>query len=833
MPSLIETKFIDIKGLERNSNQPDRQSNLLRATNIETHQKPGTMTLRPGYELRYPKPTDDRIENAEYVSFDNFFERDARDGTEITVEVVKGEIVSPVVDGEKITNYKLRSANIFIRPHWTGSYWQDSWEWMNETNITKVTAVPPDPSMVRYTLAGQFDNLAQWTAVNVTKNKLLPIAVLKSTTPAANTTYVWLSVFSPGWEVDDVIVLMKNYVPIANQINNYDVNREQISFYRILSKIRIGFGGISGRLAYGIEYVKNTIQLDDYAFPTIDPLLLGSELIFAHANRMILQPYTLFNQNNLDFVLDVLAEAGDFDPGTYYFRMTGMLDASDEILMAESEIVVGVASKFRPNPRIRLGSFNRRLTAVKIYFSTNGDDYYLFQDLPVSVEGGQTIDAKNMLLRDDGYLEFKEIASAVNIFTEPNAAAPSDDNAVGSWITLPTYGTIGVVAATNFAIRALSNAVGCIALFPLDQLDEEMKTGKRYTIILNCKHTAPVWSDTLNFGFLGLDGVEIVAWVQIKALPITTSYVTYTFEIIFGDISAMTHIWFQMFSASLEIESLTITEKDSEFIAKDTELGAQDLVEMGYLPTFNHVRDWMDAVVLNGKTYVVGAFIEKRFDNDVFSSEISGLSANMHDIITAQNFFPVDRYKGEVIVGLAVLSNNNLAVLKDGSVIILDPETGQIYEAAIGYGAKIKNTILVFRGTLIYGSNEDFIKMSAPTGYEAIQISDRYIRDIYQALPDKTKAHACFDRYGNYRVALTNLNQSSAGDAVGDLPFPELLLTDRGWLDQKRYHHPQVYRNGLAGRVWFMNEGDIYAFPFDESEYIGYADVYGNWDSGW
>jgi hypothetical protein len=117
------------------------------------------------------------------------------------------------------------------------------------------------------------------------------------------------------------------------------------------------------------------------------------------------------------------------------------------------------------------------------------------------------------------------------------------------------------------------------------------------------------------------------------------------------------------------------------------------------------------------------------------------------------------------------------------------------------------------------------MQMAAPTGYIAEPISDRYVRDIYQAIADKSTAHCCLDKYGAYRIALK--------DSKTDLEFPELLLTNRGWCDQERFHHPQVYRNGLGGRVWFMNNGNIYAFPFDEEAFIGYADVYGNYNSGW
>ncbi len=166
-----------------------------------------------------------------------------------------------------------------------------------------------------------------------------------------------------------------------------------------------------------------------------------------------------------------------------------------------------------------------------------------------------------------------------------------------------------------------------------------------------------------------------------------------------------------------------------------------------------------------------------------------------------------------------------MCAIKDGAIIIIDPDTGQKFESAVGYGGVNKNTILVIRSTIYWGSQDDIMSMSAPTGYLPKEISDGFVRSIYQSFADKTNAHAVLDKYGAYRIALT--------DDKTDVDIPELLLTKRGWLNQERYHHPQVYRNGLAGRVWFMNEGTIYAFPFDEAAFVGYADVYGNYDSGW
>ena len=112
--------------------------------------------------------------------------------------------------------------------------------------------------------------------------------------------------------------------------------------------------------------------------------------------------------------------------------------------------------------------------------------------------------------------------------------------------------------------------------------------------------------------------------------------------------------------------------------------------------------------------------------------------------------------------------------------------------------------------------------ISAAEGYSAKPISERSVREIYNNLPNKYLLSACFDKYGTYHVSLGE-----------EAEYRELILTNRGWINQDRTHYPQVFRNGLGGRVWFLNEGDIYAMPYDEEEFVGFADVYGDYRSGW
>jgi hypothetical protein len=90
-------------------------------------------------------------------------------------------------------------------------------------------------------------------------------------------------------------------------------------------------------------------------------------------------------------------------------------------------------------------------------------------------------------------------------------------------------------------------------------------------------------------------------------------------------------------------------------------------------------------------------------------------------------------------------------------------------------------------------------------------------------MADKTYLVSCIDRFGTYRMILQPVDSAQ-----------ELLLTEKGWLDQDREHHPVVIRNGFLGNVWFMDSiGNIYSIPQNIQEQIGYGDLYSSSYKEW
>ena len=837
---LNDAKVNDFIGIQDNVDPLSDRKSVVRCTNLEPHVEPGLFTLREPYQLRYLKPTDpiyDRNNSEEFISFDNFYEKTARDQAEVTVLVSKAEIQAPLINGSRITSYTFRSANIYIRPHWTGSYWKDEWMWLNEPIITKVTVDPDATYKNKIQVQGYFGNMLQWTLIDVTKDRSVPYAIIRSAENGDNTD-LWLSVYDPLIEVGDEIVLMRNYIPIKYLIQNYNVLREEISFHRILSKMRIGFGAKEGRVGLGIEYAQRVIQMKDFAFTNTDPELVDKEYYFADCNRMIVQPYILFNEN-LDFDIDVLTDTGSFIAGTYYFRMSGTLNNTDQVMVVEKSITITDPSKFTVTARVKAGSLSRRLTSVKLFFSNNGLDYYFIREISFA-ETVAEITAPTWTLDDNGYFSIDLVTTNTDLFVEDMCTSSLDSNNLGSWyaIILRTGSTanLSVVAATNFALQIdpLNTSI-CNIGYQTSNFSPLLKAGVTYDCVIRAQANVD-YRCGVRLRYQPTDDEYIISY--LADINIGTSYadisfqITIPFDFIQRSEDGLSFIYLDLAQQSsgypdpadsIQIESFSIIETSQPEIDDDTILGAEMSAALGYQPTFNLVKDWQNAVYLNGITYVSPAFIEKRYETFVFGSQVSGDGANMHDVIPAgASVFPVDEYRGEVVTGMVVMHNLNIAVFTDGGLIILDPDTGNTREVARGYGLKIKGSVVVFRGSIIYASDDDFIQIAAATGYEAVPISTRSVRKIYNNVPNKLLLSACFDKYGTYHVALGE-----------EAEFRELLLTDRGWIDQDRQHFPQVFRNGLGGRVWFLNEGDIYALPYNEDEFVGYADVYGDYRSGW
>lgn len=831
--ALFDLKISGFTGIQENVNPFSDKNSVLRSKNLLAHEKPGILSNRPPYYLKYEVPTDPRLEGVGFVSFDNFYESVSNDGVEVTIEVQKAQIKpSASISG---VSYRLNSPIFWMRPHFNGVYWDDSWKWMNETIISKIITGPDATYRNQIVIQGLHGNLIQSSIVNVTKDSTLPFAVLESLEGATNTT-LWISSYDTGWNVNDVVVIMLNYIPLKYLPEMYKVDSREISFHRLPSKIRIGFGGKAGRIAVGLEYVNSTIQISNYPTPHA-PILTGNELLWASLKRMIVQPYTQLNEEKKDFGLNIVTDTGSFAAGKYYFRLVAVLDGLNQILVAETSLTTLVASKFFPIPWIRSGSISRRLTSLEVYFGEdNGSgqiDYYFFKEYPVSIRSS-SITEGDWNLMNDGTLVYAQTASIdTDIYTETSSAHDPADNAVGSWTVNPVYTweeaiVTGTAGSYYLTMRCKTGEVpgAALAIFlPPSGLDVPIKANRPYTFSIKFKGSL---AGTLLFGYMKNDINQ-----NYLQFPVTVADQTVTFDLISPDIIDTDVVQFVLafYGASfavhdgLSITSFSVKEKQTNFLDTDWLPGALDSLALGYYPSFNIVKDWSSATVLRGKTIVGAGFIEKKYSSLIFLSPISGDGNSQYDVLIAGIAYDVNEnsFKGESVIALEKLLNTQLIALTDGGGAIINPETLQAEEVASGYGILTKESLRVYRGILYWGSTEDFVKMSPSNGYDAVPIDEDSVRGYYKRSPDKTLVSACIDQFGSYHVSL-------GAAAV----IRELILTARGWFDMDRDHYPQIMRNGFLGVVWFMDPlGNIYSGPSILPEDVGYADIYGDYRSGW
>ena len=237
MPKLLGYKSHHFSSIKANINPLSDHNSVVQCTNLESHVKPGIFTLRPPYTCKYLAPTDARLLNPVPISFDNFYEKTAGDPTEVTIQV-QSSTVKSLVSG---VTYTLPSPAIWMRPYWNGSSWTDAWQWLNETIITKLATAMDTTYRNQVDISGFYGDLSQWTAINVTRDSTLPMSVLLSTANMPNTT-IWISNYNNNWQSGDTIVLMRNYIPIKYLSSMNSVTQQEISFHRIPSKLRIGFG---------------------------------------------------------------------------------------------------------------------------------------------------------------------------------------------------------------------------------------------------------------------------------------------------------------------------------------------------------------------------------------------------------------------------------------------------------------------------------------------------------------------------------------------------------------------------------------------------------------
>ena len=439
-----EVELFDVQQMSTNTFNPGTKT-ARRMLNVHAHEQPGKLTIRPGYGLKYPHPSHSTLTDTTFMNFDMFYDRQADpDGTEITCLIQKATVKALADDnGDPIVADTLNGFFFWCRPYWDLNHWNDHWQWINNTIITKITAAPDDTYSTMIKVFGNSDHglgdnsLVRWTIYNKTQNQFAKVMTCRAD---GSNLRLNISVFDNSWQLDDVLIISKYWLNLDYHQSLYNlVNREDITFHNVLNDMRIGFGGYEGRPGIAIGYRQKYFLAGDISFPQHDDFGVPDALLdFNTINEIILDTHILNIAD--DYGLLLVADDGTLAAGTYYFRLTGVIDDYSEQLLAEASANVAGGKSITPYPFMVLGKNNPRITKFKLYMSEVDDKLstYLIKTWNLSALTVEDIGNTPWRIDNNGRMILKptiDLYTGIDAVNEDNEA-----DSVGQWEAMNEFG---------------------------------------------------------------------------------------------------------------------------------------------------------------------------------------------------------------------------------------------------------------------------------------------------------------------------------------------------------------------------------------------------------
>ena len=809
-----EIELAGALGMATNVVNPGRKY-AQRILNMHTHEKVGALKLRPGYSSKYTYPSDSTITNSSFLTFETFIDKQADPaGQEITCLIQKGTTNGINNLGSPIVPDTLNSLNIWIRPYWNGNSWVDSWQWLNKIIITKIIDniySDTDPNTIQVfgneTQGLGDDSTVGWVIYNKTQNQYAKIITAKKDV-AVNSAWTRIShtLYNSSWVVGDIIYIMKNYYDLTSLSEIYNCNWNDIVFHKINDDLRIGFGGQQNRNGMSIGYRKK--------YYLINTLNYGTH----HADldaAGVLQAFSTIDEVRLDehiangnaYGINLTAVSGTLPNNTYYFRLTVMLDNYEEHLVAENFLGVDGTQDIQVNPYIAFGKDNSKITRLKLYKSIDNITFYKINEYIVT---DSQYNSTGWQINENGQL-YLNLTPSTNynpeLYTEANAAVISGEaNTIGSWV-VDEYsdGTLSVdtpgAGGSSYSLKYGGEpAIGGYSRikFPISGI----LLNRKYTISLYLKVALPSGTTrdiSVAFFDAGLNqSIE-------KVLTIDGTFTQYTFTL---DTSTnpLLGVNPSYFTIAHSISGPTeffwadlISIKVADVITYSTTFvdGTEMDLELGYTPTYNLVKGWDKAFVYWGRVYYLNPYLDQRYENFLFVSIINQANAYLYDIANASNYRELEKFDGNKSIGLELLQDATLLVIKDKSSMSVDRDTGFTRDPMKGITCTTQQGVVKIQGLIMFPGVDDVFIVD---GYNAKGTLENSIRDLYLKIADKTTLFAIADQYNSYRLRVNDTTNKT-----------EYLFTEKGVIEENKNDFAQVYRQGSDPRLLFMDaSGNIY-----------------------
>lgn len=831
------------KGLLPSVNPNAGVDGLVRSKNLYNFSLPEKLITRPSYELKYETPIGmySDLLNEEVISFDNYFDRN-NEGAEVTIYVTKAITTS------QYTDLTLPTIQIYARPYYNGAYWKDKWENLTKIHITKINSISTTTGGIKLiTLDGNYGNLAQWRIINYSIDRKRPCSVIKSYDEGTNTVFIISDQqYLNDWNINDNIVLMRDYIPITTHAANYETNAQQIDFVRGTNKMIIGFGGDKGKRALVIERVKSYFYINLDIFNEV--LNSVDKLSFKQTNRIVI------DQIVTDYtVLDAIGSTitGTLPSGDYSGKFVLAFDGYELQENYEKKITLTNNLNAVWTPLLDIGKVNRRLKHIEVYFNYDLLNHYKANKWDVS---GDDPNKEIWLLQPNGQAIIITVPDNLffpNIHDEDCATSLSNSNNAGSWQqyskTINNYTTADVfLDGSDYYVRGTVeqilitnpyNSTGINAgslRYPINALSRYPSGEYNLSFRITYHHPTgnPSWNYYMELSIIKTNGSKIaISTISV----INNTWTDYDIDFDFGNETDWEFIQISVYESNfpattgyIKIDRMQINEISNAIITADpNQYGEEIYTRLGYIGEL--VKDFGVSHVRNNFIYCSQAYINEKYRTTVFRNAINSDGANMQTIIPAETAIEIESVFGQNIIGIASVPNSNLIIFTESTITILDPESSVSIERFVGSGLKTKQSMVALKGSIYYCSDNDIMKISPNTGYIPQPISAFTLRKQYEKIKRKDLITACFDRFVAYRLSLPIDENTTEED------FKELIFVDEfGFSEAERTHHPVKLINGMFGFVWFLaDDNNIYSEPFNLEEIIGYADVYGDYRSGW
>ncbi len=815
-----EFEIKDFAGIATSKRLPAKNE-CQECLNLDLRETAGDMITRSGYGIKYNPPTSTRLSNVITLSAENFYIPDIGGGKEITVLIQTATLIAETRN-TGITPADIPVIAIWISSQWdsVNQVWVDGWVWLNELRLTTLAAVNVGSNNyvidLDYNEGGDSSSkFTQWTITNLTKSPYESAAIIISAPVViAPYTFERINITNDNnyWIVGDTVILQKNYIPYDYLVNmGTSVLASDIVFHKVLNDIRIGFGGQANRLGLNIGYRQKYFKLNSIAFGSFTAQQVENLVTI---DGIILDPYYCFTESNFSFITDIASNPAPVAAGAYFFYLTALLDDFEEFIVGQTMLANGSSvSAIIINPIINFGSFNKRITKLRVYCSigdvgdtTAKNPYYFINEIAIS-------DVQYLTdlweINTDG--QYQQGISTEQM-TDNNAANTADDgsgtynNSTGfsspNGLTVTVDSTVFTPNPSTYKIKATNGTGSIIKKGEVDYTKSGLFTaGKTYTVTLDAMASGsrglPLSFIIPNFTNSGVaPDLFFIVNSTYQSSKISFSFTAISDSDKIGFYIAATFGYSGMQPGDyFEIDNLSIKETTLPVYDSTLILGTIEMADnLGYTPSTDYVKSWDQAIIIQGKTFLLNPYIDKRILNKIFFSPFL-----MYDVITADNYYDAETFDGNDIIGIQPLPNGDIEVIRKNSSHTIDSLTGKSNNIKIGFGGVSRRGVINFGDKIAIPGTSD-IYMTDGLNYP--NISEETIRDQYRQLTST--------QLGNIigtREEKDNSYRFFTGDTVNKTEF---ILTKRGWIKRVAYYYPEKYIISRDNTLWFLNNGTIY-----------------------